>query len=144
MFCRYEKPNRPCILSGWMKNWPLFVQLKDWTSQVADIPFKVGSYEMPWKDFISYSTTALDDDPLYLFDKHFTQKYPAFKEMYTVPPMWGPDRDLFSLLGDEERPDYQWLIAGGSCSGSSFHIGKMAFFFPFFFSLLSFSPFPFF
>lgn len=123
---RYEKPNRPCILSGWMKEWPLFTQLKQWTEKVADIKFKVGSHEMAWKDFIEYSTSAYDEDPLYLFDKHFTKKYPAFRDMYTVPPMFSAERDLFSLLGEEERPDYQWLIAGGPCSGSPFHIGALS------------------
>lgn len=34
----------------------------------------------------------------------------------------GTSRDLFSVLPESERPDYRWLIIGGPCSGSAFHI----------------------
>ncbi|CAN0266381.1 unnamed protein product, partial [Ectocarpus sp. 12 AP-2014] len=30
--------------------------------------------------------------------------------------------DLFSVLGEERRPDHRWLIAGPARSGSSFHV----------------------
>ena len=31
------------------------------------------------------------------------------------------DEDLFSVLGDEGRPDFRWLIMGPPRSGSTFH-----------------------
>lgn len=36
--------------------------------------------------------------------------------------MYHAQDDLFSVLGDEQRPDYRWLIAGPARSGSSFHV----------------------
>ncbi len=39
---RFEKPNRPVILTGMMANWPLYTQLESWKQAVADMKFKVG------------------------------------------------------------------------------------------------------
>ena len=71
-------------------------------------------------DFGEYAREALDEDPLYLFDKHFAATCPELEGQYAVPPHFA--QDLFSLLGEAERPDYRWLIMGGPCSGSTFHI----------------------
>ncbi len=75
---------------------------------------------MRLEDFQEYAREALDEDPLYLFDKHFCETCPELAGQYSVPPHF--PRDLFALLGEEERPDYRWLIMGGPCSGSTFHI----------------------
>lgn len=40
------------------------------------------------------------------------------------PPRLGAEyfnEDLFGCLGEDERPDYRWLIMGPARSGSSFH-----------------------
>ena len=43
--------------------------------------------------------------PLYLFDKYFARKAPQLAEDYTVPEYFS--EDLFSVLGEEERPHYR-------------------------------------
>lgn len=80
----YEVPNRPVILTGLMGNWPLYRQLADWTQRVQSMRFKVGQHEMVWSDFMHYANDAIDEDPLYLFDKHYTRRFPEFASMYTV------------------------------------------------------------
>jgi hypothetical protein len=56
------------------------------------------------------------------FQKHFAETCPELLDMYSVPAYFSAERDLFGLLGEGGRPDYRWLIAGGPCSGSTFHI----------------------
>lgn len=118
---RYEAPNVPVLLSGAARHWPIFRELEAWTASRSGTRFKVGPTSMTLGNFLEYSREALDEDPLYLFDKHFADKCPELVDMYSVPPYFA-GRDLFGLLGEDERPDYRWLIAGGPCSGSTFHI----------------------
>jgi len=64
--------------------------------------------------------------PLYLFDKTFATRAPALADDYTVPPFFAPERDLFSHLPAECRPDSRWLILGGARSGSLWHVDPNA------------------
>lgn len=66
--------------------------------------------------FIKYCTDAdgLDENPLYLFEPDFLQKHPKLAPLakdYAVPQAFS--EDLFSLLGEEHRPDYKWMLVGG-------------------------------
>jgi len=72
-----------------------------------------------------------EEAPLYLFDRNFRTNCPQLVEDYRDAlrescPYFdvGAEHghDLFSLLGEEKRPDYCWIIAGPKRSGSSFHI----------------------
>ena len=89
------------------------------TSSRGDTAFTVGGYEMRLSDFWSYCDRSSDDLPLYLFDKAFAEKAPELATQYDPPAHFSDD--LFSLLGEDARPDYRWLIAGPARSGSSFH-----------------------
>ena len=68
----------------------------------------------------------IDDAPLYLFDKRFMETCPeVFGTSAWTPPSIindGLEDDLFSLLGQHDRPDHKWLIHGPERSGSSFHV----------------------
>ena len=68
-----------------------------------------GGYQMRLRDFYAYGDDASDDLQLYLFDKKFCEKAPS-------PPRYSPPNifadDLFALLGENDRPDHRWLIAG--------------------------------
>ena len=119
---RYESANQPVVITGAMRDWPLYRELETWMEQHKNTPFKVGPTRMALGSFRRYAELAHDEDPLYLFDKHFARLCPELPSMYTIPPYWAADRDLFGLLGEEERPDYRWLIVGAPCSGSAFHI----------------------
>jgi hypothetical protein len=68
----------------------------------------------------------VDDAPLYLFDSKFVDTAPeAFGSgAFYDPPdvIVSPEDDLFSLLGERDRPEYRWLVHGPARSGSCFHV----------------------
>lgn len=92
------------------------------------------------REYFDYAALAKEESPLYLFDRDFTA-VKALAEDYEVPKYfshtaWASDpslkgegergtvfhTDLFRLLGEKERPDYKWIVAGPARSGSIFHI----------------------
>ncbi|RHY87281.1 hypothetical protein DYB35_009556 [Aphanomyces astaci] len=118
----YEQPNLPVIMTNVVTTWPA---LSHWTDEyLADTcqatPFYAGGFAMSIAKYTEYSRTLRDDQPLFIFDKHFAETVPQLAADYTVPPFFHDD--LFPLLGASERPDYRWLIFGPEGSGSSFHI----------------------
>ena len=74
----------------------------------------------------SYSADCHDETPLYLFDKHFAAKAPELAAEYVTPAYFAPERDLFARLPSDCRPDYRWLIVGGTRSGSGWHVDPNA------------------
>jgi len=74
---------------------------------------------MTFEQYCHYSRTTADEMPLYLFDKDFVSKGPNLEADFSVPEYFA--EDLFSLLGEESRPDYRWIIVGPEKSGSTFH-----------------------
>lgn len=117
---KYEQPNQPVIITGLIDDWPLYKHLNKWIDEHKDSMVKVGNVVMKMENFLNYSKEALDEDPLYLFHKKCGD---LLEGQYKVPEYWSKERDLFSLMPSDQRPDYRWVIAGGSCSGSPFHIG---------------------
>ncbi|KAL3149040.1 hypothetical protein ABBQ32_001885 [Trebouxia sp. C0010 RCD-2024] len=118
---QYEVPNKPVILQNAMDGW---AALRRWTPAYLKNAFKgqsilAGDYPMSFDNFLAYSQQCCDEMPLYLFDKHFASKAPQLAADYKVPKFF--DEDLFSVLGEEGRPDYRWLIMGPPRSGSTFH-----------------------
>jgi hypothetical protein len=101
------------------------------------------------EEYESYATQALEEAPLYLFERDLETNMASAKldEDYSVPSFFCPIRatmtqgsqgapvgksaesskeivystDLFRLLGDA-RPDFRWLVVGPKRSGSIFHI----------------------
>jgi len=119
---QYEIPNKPVILTNIATQWPaarkwleddyLFQAFQDKHVIVGDAPMRYDS-------FLDYCKDNNDEMPLYLFDKTFITNCPALQNDYTVPPHFSDD--LFSVLGEDGRPDYRWLIIGPKRSGSTFH-----------------------
>ena len=86
--------------------------------------------------YFKYARQACEEAPLYLFERDFALKLPTLENDYNVPIYFrdtattvttattvGAKRtDLFSVLGQESRPDFRWLICGPKRSGSIFHI----------------------
>ena len=117
---RFERPNRPCIVTDVVPEWPAFAK---W-----DLPYleralegrtvHAGGYEFEPAKFFRYLARSRDEQPLYLFDKAFAAKAPQLAADYAVPHLF--DDDLFGVLG-EARPDWRWLIVGGERTGSIFH-----------------------
>ena len=118
----FESINRPVVVTGLCADWPS--TRGEWRRDAllanhGDTKFTVGGYEMSLTDFYTYGDGARDDLPLYLFDKNFCEKAPQLSTQYKTPDIFADD--LFALLGETQRPDYRWLIAGCERSGSSFH-----------------------
>eukprot|EP00884_Botryococcus_braunii_P021807 jgi/Botrbrau1/830/Bobra.0352s0027.1 len=118
---QFERPNRPVILSNAVGSW---TAVQKWTIPYLQEVFRgktvvAGNYDMSFDTYIQYMRANKDEMPLYLFDKDFLKKSPELAADYQVPPVF--EEDLFSVLGEERRPDYRWLILGPPRSGSSFH-----------------------
>lgn len=76
---------------------------------------------MKLSKYLRYMKRSTDDQCIYLFDKRFAETAPDMAAAYSVPPYFSGERDLFSAMGEERRPDYRWLIMGPGRSGSTFH-----------------------
>ncbi|GAB9473909.1 F-box protein [Globisporangium polare] len=117
----YEMGNRPLIITEAIHKWPA---IEKWTDEYLvkaceGQTFYAGGYQVSMNKYLHYSRTLVDDQPLFIFDKHFAANVPKLAADYDVPQYF--QEDFFSLLGDE-RPDYRWLIIGPKKSGSTFHI----------------------
>lgn len=117
----YEMGNRPLIITEAIHKWPA---IEKWTDEYLvkaceGQTFYAGGFQVPMDKYLHYSRTLVDDQPLFIFDKHFAAHVPMLAADYDVPQYF--QEDFFSLLGDE-RPDYRWLIIGPKKSGSTFHI----------------------
>ncbi|KAH7464682.1 F-box protein [Phytophthora ramorum] len=122
----FEGPNVPVIITDAIDDW---AALDKWTDEyLAQVckgkTFYAGGFQFPIHKYFNYCRTLLDDQPLFVFDKEFAAKVPQLAEDYVVPEYFR--EDYFSLLGEEKRPDYRWLIIGPKKSGSGFHIDPNA------------------
>ena len=120
---RFERPNRPVIITDVVTKWPAFSKWGDRRYIVDAFENElvhVGGYQFDMNQYYEYIDKTNDEMPLYLFDKEFAAKSPVLKKDYEVPAYF--EEDLFQVLGERERPDYRWLIIGPAKSGSSFHI----------------------
>ena len=125
----YEETNTPLLIKGASSSWPA---MKKWnteyliestngksfrtTSGAAPLPaqFSMDNYS-------KYCQSATEEAPLYLFDRTFAAQCPQLLEDFDGAlkescPFWSCDaehgHDLFGVLGEERRPDHQWLIIG--------------------------------
>ncbi|KAK3282466.1 hypothetical protein CYMTET_9801 [Cymbomonas tetramitiformis] len=116
----YEAPNRPVVITDVVGKWDASKLTREYLLQAyGDRPTIVGGYKMKLHDYYRYADQAGNDDqPLYLFDKHFSSSASKLACDYTVPEYFS--EDLFAALG-AARPDFRWLIVGPQRSGSTFH-----------------------
>eukprot|EP00943_MAST-04B_sp_MAST-4B-sp1_P002382 g2382.t1 len=128
----YEQPREPVILTNIVKQWACHKKWNwEYLRKMYPNNIHAGGYTFKMSDYIEYMKNSNDEQPLYIFDKKFAEKTATINNHgnctdisndYTVPSFFAGENDLFSLLGEEKRPDYRWLIAGPARSGSSFHI----------------------
>jgi len=125
----YARTNTPVVLRGACKHWQACAKWSD-ADTLSHLcgnhaTFNAGGLHFTMRDYIQYARSVsanvgADDQPLYLFDKNFTQSAPKLASDYEVPQYFSDD--LFALLdGTQHRPDFRWLIVGPPRSGSSFH-----------------------
>lgn len=139
----YEERNMPLLIKGASKGWPALQGSREWntdyllnategktfraTSGAAPLPA-----QFTLADYVNYCASSTEEAPLYLFDRTFATKCPQLLADFDTGlkescGWWSrgnaeAGHDLFSVLGERGRPDYQWLIIGPKRSGSCFHI----------------------
>mmetsp|Transcript_2545 Transcript_2545/g.5610 ORF Transcript_2545/g.5610 Transcript_2545/m.5610 type:complete len:690 (+) Transcript_2545:65-2134(+) len=136
----YEETNTPVLIKGASKTWPAVQQwTRDYLLSVAsEKRFRATSGAAPLPaqftlaDYLNYCDSSTEEAPLYLFDRTFATKCPQLlhdfdKSLKSTCGWWDGEtaefgHDLFGVLGEGRRPDYQWLIVGPKRSGSCFHI----------------------
>lgn len=132
----YEQENKPVIILDVpaQENWNA---AHAWTlsklnSRFKDRMFKVGEDDDGYKVkaklkyFLKYMERNKDDSPLYVFDGNFDGDDVSRSLLadYKVPSYFTDD--LFSLVGEDKRPPYRWILLGPERSGSSVHIDPLA------------------
>lgn len=132
----YEKENKPVIILNVpvKENWNAdrtwtFSQLNN---RFKERMFKVGEDDDGYKVkaklkyFLKYMQHNKDDSPLYVFDGNFDGDNVSRSLLadYKVPSYFTDD--LFSLVGEDRRPPYRWILLGPERSGSSVHIDPLA------------------
>lgn len=71
-----------------------------------------GNYKMPFETYMKYMENNHEDMPIYLFDKTFCRTAPQLASDFHVPTYFSDD--LFSVLGEDQRPDYRCVSWGVS------------------------------
>jgi hypothetical protein len=126
----YEEKNVPLLIQGASRDWGAIRKWSDvgylrGVSGGATFRATSGAAPLPAKfamdDYLNYCESATEEAPLYLFDRTFGTSCPALLDDFDTDlgrtcPWWDRDadhgHDLFGLLGEGRRPDYQWLIVG--------------------------------
>jgi hypothetical protein len=130
----YLRIGKPAILLNATKDWTAL----DWTPEkllekYGDCKFRLnwGSYDaekgktkrvyVTMRDFWTYAKQQHDTEPGYIFDGAFWKKdrVPGMVDEFHRTKYFR--EDLFSVLGDEHRPDYRWFLCGPAGSGSPWH-----------------------
>ena len=126
----YEETNTPVLIKGASKTWPAVQQwTRDYLLSVAsEKRFRATSGAAPLPaqftlaDYLNYCDSSTEEAPLYLFDRTFATECPQLlhdfdKSLKSSCGWWDGEtaefgHDLFGVLGEGRRPDYQWLIVG--------------------------------
>ena len=133
---KYEKPNIPVVLKNAIKNWSSY---QNWSedyliNKCDNFKFRTTSATcatnalFTMKEYFQYvnnsKNSSYEEAPLYLFERNFLKcKNANFSNDFEILKYFShKNTDLFKLFGENERPDYHWLISGPAKSGSIFHI----------------------
>lgn len=130
---KHQQGNRPVIIRGLAKKWNRggFWDWDNFYRAFKRTEFKVGedddenTVRLPLKTFFEYLKKNRDDSPLYLFEKDIGDKkqFRPILKNYRVPRCFR--EDLFSLMGQDERPPYQWFLVGPKRSGTTIHVDPL-------------------
>lgn len=129
---KYESQGKPVLIRG---HQALFQKgLERWrnglmsgldTLKGSTQAIRCGPCELsvePYQHYCQHVSQG-DENPLYIFDAKFAEKFPQLEGDYQVPAYFaGPGRDLFAHMSTERRPDYRWVIGGVRYSCSKHHV----------------------
>lgn len=141
-YMKYEMERIPVILKDAAKGWPA---LKKWSKMnlihaCGDKTFRATSATAPLSaeftlgEYFKYMEEAIEEAPLYLFERDFMQNT-NLQDDWWIPKYFSTKyddaasnrhTDLFRVFGESRRPDYRWLVVGPKRSGSIFHIDPNA------------------
>jgi hypothetical protein len=149
-FVKYEESNTPLLLKNITKGTSVLSWTVDRLAAVsasteATTTFRTTSTQSRHApnttiaSYASYCNGVFSESPFYLFDRSFMEKiegcgFESWTSVLSEKAPWfrhhtsgkvagfeDHKTDLLSTLGDD-RPDFEWLIAGPAQSGSAFHI----------------------
>lgn len=124
---KFENLHKPCIITNMADSWNA---TKLWSFEYlndiyGNCKFQINSEkELKFKYWYHYATHPkhrLDDDPIYIFDQRFKDRFDtsSLSEDYEIPSWF--DEDELAILPKFQRPPYAWLIIGIPRSGASLH-----------------------
>ncbi len=130
----YEIPSRPVVMVGAVSEWPA---MHKWNKEYLRGPMgktrvHAGGLEFLLSDYIDYTEMfTAESQPLYIFDHQLGNRAPEMMSDFSTPHYFGSffpghengedERDLFSVLGEDNRPQYRWIIIGARGSQSLWH-----------------------
>ena len=130
---KYQQGNKPLIIQNVAEQWNAnsFWNWDNFYKAFKKVKFKIGedddenTVRVKLKYFFEYMKKNRDDSPLYLFEKDIGDKkeYKPILKNYSVPKYFKDD--LFNLLGQTERPPYQWFLIGPKRSGTTIHLDPL-------------------
>ena len=129
---RYESKGKPVLIRGFthlfekgLNRWKDGLQKGLSSLHDLETKFRCGPCDLSILSFKKYceQIAEVDENPLYIFDAKFAEKFPELAQDYQVPPFFvGENRDLFAHMPSARRPDYRWVIGGAKYSCSKHHV----------------------
>jgi len=130
----YSQIAEPVIITGAMQSWPAMRQWQkeQFVKKYGHLKFRTDqsytktgtSVKMRLENYFQYVNECREDeDPIYIFDPKFTSRTKEYLQLaaeYKVEDYF--TEDLLSVLGEEKRPRYKWIVCGCKNSGTVFHI----------------------
>lgn len=120
---KFEKPGKPVIISGFSELWqaPKFWNQDTFSRRHGRAIWRCGSgWKMRMDRYFKYLQHRTDGIPLYLFDRKYPKIAPEIYHEYKVPDYF--PEDFFSIVGEEDRPPYRWILLGPGGSNVPFHV----------------------
>lgn len=131
-FKKFEKDGSPCVITNMANKWPAS---KIWTFEYMNDVYGNRKFVLEgddtqikfkyWYHYAKHQRHRLDDDPIYIFDAQFNTR-PGTSDLmkdFTVPTWF--EEDELSILPNDKRPPFVWIIIGIPRSGSSLHIDPL-------------------
>jgi hypothetical protein len=124
----YETPNRPVVITGAIDHWAARSKWlpKQFCDAYGELPVRSNGrstngrrFRMKLFDFLAYAASVNAEKYLYVFDKKIFSTHSSTEDDFEVPEYFR--EDLFSLMDEDDRPDYRWLLIGPHGSGSPLH-----------------------